>query len=114
MTANSTYDCTGSVLDVLINRWNFCADTTISVRESGALIVWYEDFISDKQSVIEALCTKLDLRCKKMSEQILARQYQPPGTRSNATDFFSHDQLQQIDQRCEEKLRLLKAELAVT
>ena len=108
------YDCTGSVLDVLINRWNFCADTTISVRESGALIVWYEDFISDKQSVIEALCTKLDLRCKKMSEQILSRQYQPPGTRSNATDFFSHDQLQQIDQRCEEKLRLLKAEVAVT
>jgi Sulfotransferase family len=98
----------GNYVDVLVARWNLCAD--IYLEHAGAFrLVRYEDFRAAKLETLEGLAGDLGLECRHDIRLLLDRQFQPAGNRSVTVEqFFGADNLTRIENGCAERMRRLK------
>ena len=73
--------------------WNEAYGNKDMINSKSCILVKYEDFIEDKISFIEDLCTKLNLPLKNKA-------FQPEGNRQiNIEDFFG-DNFNTIQIKC--------------
>ncbi|MTT52806.1 hypothetical protein F1529_09955 [Alcanivorax sp. VBW004] len=70
--------CHENYIDALGYRWKLSADIYFNA-EDDFLMIRYEDFIKDKQALVEILFHKLGLKVKQDISGIVDKQYQSRG-----------------------------------
>lgn len=85
-------------------RWNETVESYLK-HQDKCILVKYEDFVNDKENVIEELAISLKIKKKKDIESILNKQFQPKGNRNISwEDFFEKKNLSKIEKICGETL----------
>lgn len=90
----------GTVIERLAARWVAVANVYRQAATSMVLSR-YEDFVVDKEVVIQSLCRAAGLEPVKSISEYVDRQFQPAGDRSVSwQEFFSPQDLASIDGIC--------------
>tara|TARA_B110000908_G_C10148302_1_gene400102 strand:- start:129 stop:956 length:828 start_codon:yes stop_codon:yes gene_type:complete len=94
----------GHVLNLAI-RWNHAAEIYLE-NSSKMKLLRYEDFIIDKEDVIEKTAKGLGLPCTTSIDQFVDVQYQPRGDATvKWNEFYSAENMQLIEEVCGEMMK---------
>lgn len=85
-------------IEQLAFRWNYCAEQYLK-HASSCLLIRYEDFVLDKEGVIDGLCDEFSLQKKCSISSIVDKQFQPKGNQDISwEDFFGVENRSVIDE----------------
>jgi len=95
-------------IEVLAERWNIITDYYLNNKED-IILIKYEDFLSNKESVIRRLAKQLGISAKNNITNILDKQYQPKGRKKNINllEFFGKENYNKINYLCKKRMQKL-------
>jgi hypothetical protein len=91
----------GNYVETLARRWCLAADAYLNNR-AEMLLVRYEDFVRDREGVIDELVAQLELRPTHGISDWTTRQFQPAGRNRGVPwlEFYGRENLVELERIC--------------